>query len=77
MNTHYRYEDGTKVPDGVAIRALAQRTILKIEIDSMGYVSPSAIMAHLKQRWGVNEVAIESVTVTCKGGTTNVPVPRI
>ena len=76
MNITYYYEDGTKVPDGVAIRPLAQRVRLTVEIDSASNVDPSVVMNHLKKRWGVNEVKIDSVMVTCQGGTSQVPKPR-
>lgn len=71
MDIHYVYEDGTKVPDGVCLRALSQRTRLVVEIDSMDAISPSVVMNLLKTRWGCREVTIESVKVTCKGYTKN------
>jgi len=67
MNIIYRYEDGTKVPDGVCLRPLASRTRLTVEIDSMGHLSPSAIMSHLKKQWKCRSVTIEEEVITCKG----------
>jgi hypothetical protein len=74
MNIHYRYEDGTTVPDGVCLRPISSRTRLTVEIDSMGHISPDAIMNDLKKRWGVRSVVIEEEVITCKGFTKTQPV---
>jgi hypothetical protein len=73
MKTDFRYEDGTKVPDGVCIRPLVRRTTLTVTLDTMDSVSPSLIMQLLKTKWGCREVQIESEMVICKGYTKNAP----
>ena len=74
MEIQYRYEDGTPVPQNVCIRPLATRTRFTVVIDTIGGHLPSeAVMRHLQKQWGVREVKIEEVVVTCKGFTKTPP----
>ena len=67
MATHYVYQNGRPVPDGVCVRPLAVKTLLTIEVESLERLSPSVIMDHLKKRWGCVAVLIETEVVTVKG----------